>query len=284
MIQTQLQYLEMSAASVYTREIFMLFRPVLERACTCRVEKVRRSGSTFQYTVSRYIREGIEWKVSFCQSTLTFKCSCQRLESLGIPCEHVIAVCVSLNIVQLPETVILKRWTKGAKDDVGILNVSNALSRDPGLWCHYVALVEHCKEMAKEAYELGRPEHLRKLIEIVTIEKESLKSIRSGVAVCEGSRRDPLMEGSLKNPARARGKGCGGPSRISHNSCRVRIRRTPTCGVCGGKGHYRTSCHVQKRMDFLSSTQVQSTGDDYSDEDDGPECDLYANVDMVRLY
>lgn len=98
-IQTHLEYLERSAAAVYTREIFVLFRPVLERSSTCIVVMVGRSGSTFHYKVTRYRREGVEWQVTYCESTLILKCSCKRFESLGIPCEHLVAVLVSLDIV-----------------------------------------------------------------------------------------------------------------------------------------------------------------------------------------
>lgn len=114
----------------------------------------------------------------------------------------------------------------------------------------------------------------------MTTQNETLKAIRRGEAL-RGRRVDPIIEGSLRNPARVRGKGCGGSSSLSKKSVRARIRRTPTCGVCGGKGHNRKSCHVQKKLDILASAHMESNGDDSSDDDDGPDCDLFANVDMV---
>lgn len=107
--QTHLQFLEMLAASLYTREIFKLFRPVLNRSSTCNVVGVRQSTAGFIYIVSRYCKKHIDWRVSFCQSSLVFKCSCERFESLSIPCEHLITVLVYLHIVQLPECLVLKR-------------------------------------------------------------------------------------------------------------------------------------------------------------------------------
>lgn len=182
-LQTQLEYLEMSAVSVCTREIFILFCPVLQRACTCKVICDRKTSSTFKYKVRRYRKEGVEWNVSFSESSLVFKCSCQRFESLGIPCEHVVAVLVFLDIVQLPGTVILKRWTKDAKDSIGMLDEKKSLSHDPLLWCTYVGLVEHSKAMAKEAYKCGRLDIMRKSIELITAHHESLKAIRRGDGV-----------------------------------------------------------------------------------------------------
>jgi hypothetical protein len=103
-LETPLPLIEKAAGEVYTRELFLLFQPVLRRACTCTVIDSRQSVSLYFYTVMKYPKEHAEWQVSFCPSSLQFKCSCERLESLGIVCEHVVAVLVYLNIVTLPES------------------------------------------------------------------------------------------------------------------------------------------------------------------------------------
>jgi hypothetical protein len=98
-LETPLPLIEKAAGEVYTREVFLLFQPVLRRACTCTVVESRQAVSQYLYTVMKYPKEHVEWQVSFCPSNLQFKCSCERLESLGIVCEHVVAVLVYLNIV-----------------------------------------------------------------------------------------------------------------------------------------------------------------------------------------
>jgi hypothetical protein len=50
-LQTQHKCLERSATNLYTKAIFRLFRPMLERACRCKVERVSQSGSIFSFTV-----------------------------------------------------------------------------------------------------------------------------------------------------------------------------------------------------------------------------------------
>lgn len=70
---TQYETLEMFTAKVYTRAVFLLFRPVLERACTCRVVKVRQIDDCYTYTVTRYRKEGLVWNVSFFTTNLRFK-------------------------------------------------------------------------------------------------------------------------------------------------------------------------------------------------------------------
>lgn len=61
------------------------------------------------------------------------------------------------------------------------------------------------------------------------------------------------------------------------------MRKTPVCRVCGGKGHNRKSCHGQKQLDLLAQTQVRSNAHYDEDEEDDFECELFANVDMVRV-
>lgn len=280
-LKTQFEDLERSAALLYTREVFKLFRGMLQRACTCRVDDVTKDGSDFIFIVSRYRREGCEWRVTFFQSSLEFKYSCMRFESLGIPCEHMIYVMIKLNIVNLPECVVLKRWTKGAKDSVGVLNPS----RDPSLWCQYVALVENCKNMAKEAYECGRVEEMRKTIESVRSQREYFKAIRLGQEPPPNLGPPPNVvpdvDGRVKNPNRIRTKGCGGASTSSQAKGKKTQRRTITCSVCGGKGHNRQSCAVQREVDLMGATQFGSNSfydGDFGEVDDEDE---YANIDMV---
>ena len=101
-MQTQFEALERSAASVFTREIFFLFRPVLARACRMKVVGWKETTTCIIYTVSKYCMAVKEWHVSFYQTSVVYKCSCLRIESLGIPCDHILAILVYLDIAELP--------------------------------------------------------------------------------------------------------------------------------------------------------------------------------------
>jgi hypothetical protein len=112
-LESPLPLLERAAAELYTRQVFLLFQPVLRRACTCTVIDSRQAVSYYFYTVIRYPKQNVEWQVSFCPNSLQFKCSCERLESLGIVCEHVVAVLVYMNIVTLQDCLVdekRERW------------------------------------------------------------------------------------------------------------------------------------------------------------------------------
>jgi hypothetical protein len=144
-LETPLPLLERAAAELYTREVFLLFQPVLRRACTCTVIDSRKAVSYYFFTVIRYPKQNVEWQVSFCPSSLQFKCSCERLESLGIVCEHVVAVLVYLNIVKLPGCLVIKRWMKNAKDGLAAYSPKKNLQIQPSSLSQFTTVVEKCK-------------------------------------------------------------------------------------------------------------------------------------------
>lgn len=147
-LQTQFPNLEISAATVFTKEIYKLFCPVLRRACNCVVVGSSHRRTKFVYNVTRHDKEGCHWQVSFCQDTLEFKCSCLMFESLGIPCAHIVSILLLLEIKRLPDSTMLKRWTKNAKDTIVLPCSNKGAPRDPDLISIYVGIVERCKKLA----------------------------------------------------------------------------------------------------------------------------------------
>ncbi|XP_072059595.1 protein FAR1-RELATED SEQUENCE 5-like isoform X2 [Arachis hypogaea] len=122
---TGLHSLERHAASVYTREIFW---EILEEIKSVAALDIVSSGSrstTTEYKIIKYGRPDHEYIVLYDQDTQKMVCQCQRWDSYGIPCSHMFCVMKREQIKELPETLILKRWTKDVKkidDDQGNIN------------------------------------------------------------------------------------------------------------------------------------------------------------------
>ncbi|RYQ84934.1 hypothetical protein Ahy_B10g104434 [Arachis hypogaea] len=57
------------------------------------------------------------WHVFFCDIEMEFNCSCMRMESFGIPCEHIVCVLVHEDIDEFSRSLVLPRWTKIVKVD-----------------------------------------------------------------------------------------------------------------------------------------------------------------------
>jgi hypothetical protein len=51
------------------------------------------------FSMTKYCDEGHVWRVSHSPLNDEFKCSCLRMESIGISCEHIVAMLVYLDYV-----------------------------------------------------------------------------------------------------------------------------------------------------------------------------------------
>ncbi|XLT59716.1 hypothetical protein HN873_052320 [Arachis hypogaea] len=114
-LQSPLHDLERSAAKLQTRKIFLLFRPMLSRACTLKVRSCTLTLTSDIYTISRSDNSHNYWHVSYYPEDSIFKCSCLRMESLGIPCDHIVALLVHLHFMEIPTILVLERWSKNAR-------------------------------------------------------------------------------------------------------------------------------------------------------------------------
>ena len=239
-LQTQHKSLESYAAKLYTKSVFRMFRPMLERACWCKVVEKVRNGSVFNYTICKYPRNDVIWTVSYCQDNLTFACSCMRFETLGIACEHVLYILIYLNIVVMPPSIVMERWTKSVKDVVNATNASSGSQRDPAFATTYITLIEQCKRMVNVAFQCGKPDEIRSKNEFVERQTKRLECFARSDD-CESSMLGTQTGGSIGNPPRVRRKG-EVPASSSQTPIGKPKRKTQKCGMCGFEGHNRKSC------------------------------------------
>ncbi|KAJ1422911.1 Zinc finger, SWIM-type [Sesbania bispinosa] len=114
---TNFPTLEKSASRVFTKRVCTLFRTVLNKAKDIAVTGYSEILVYHMFTMTKVVGSMKEWRVSFYPSSYHFKCSCLWMESRGLPCEHIVVVLVYLNIEDIPTTLILRRWTKGALEN-----------------------------------------------------------------------------------------------------------------------------------------------------------------------
>ncbi|XP_016192925.1 protein FAR1-RELATED SEQUENCE 5-like [Arachis ipaensis] len=105
-LQSPLHALERSAANTLMREIFMLFRPMLLRGCTLKVRSCTLTPSCEIYTLSRSENPNKGWNMSHYRDRSTFKWSCFRMESVGILCDHIVAVLLHLDAEEIPRVFL----------------------------------------------------------------------------------------------------------------------------------------------------------------------------------
>ncbi|XP_057419180.1 protein FAR1-RELATED SEQUENCE 5-like [Lotus japonicus] len=236
--QTQLRKLERSAANYYTNNIFKLVARGLHRSLVLRVTVYKETSTCMIYFVTKYCISGKKWTVSWWRSGMEFKCSCLRMESHGIPCDHILAVLTFLDLVEIPKSLVLDRWTKFAKESIAAFR-TQPRPWDPLILCRFFALTESCGRMSKAA--CISPEAFIETKAIVLAQCLKLEGNReSEPNVNNSSEQNEGEEGEryLQNPPM--------PSRILNSGAmngRGRGRRSNRCGICGVAGHNRTSCN-----------------------------------------
>ncbi|XLT68781.1 hypothetical protein HN873_025220 [Arachis hypogaea] len=146
-LQSPLYALARSVANTLTREIFMLFRLMLSRACTLKVRSCTLTPSCEIYTLSRSKNPNKEWNVSHYRDRSIFKCCCFRMESFGIPCDHIVAVLVYFDAEEIPKSLLIDRWSKNARSKVW-----EFMEKGPFCWesmrmCRNWMLNDLCREI-----------------------------------------------------------------------------------------------------------------------------------------
>ncbi|XP_057452577.1 protein FAR1-RELATED SEQUENCE 5-like [Lotus japonicus] len=240
-LETPFKQLEKSAAALYTPAIFDKFRAIIVKAFLVYVSG-RKLTATFQiFTVSKFRTPSKEWHVSFYPPTPVLKCSCQRMESTRLPCEHIVAVMVILGMHEIPPSLVLHRWSKRARDQIECYAAD--VSGDWGSvnMARHAVLLDGCREMCKLAGDsLGDFTTTRDLVTTHTCTLKARKKANEVHDNNEGNNESI----PLRNPDRAY-RTRGGSSTSSTKGLR---RRKTTCSVCKTPGHNKASCRLKSRI------------------------------------
>ncbi|XP_016178521.1 protein FAR1-RELATED SEQUENCE 5-like [Arachis ipaensis] len=229
-MQTCIELLERYAAELYTHEIFLFFRPFLSRAGSMRVLNIDNTDDCIKYIVCKHGRPDFTWTVDFCQEKLIFMCTCLRMESFGIPCEHIVKVLVDRDIREILRSLVLDRWTKKVKS---ALNDPSGFTRDAIVISRQSALVEFSKQLAAVAAKV--PERYEETRDLIMGLYSSYK------AADEGDNQPHSGVARSSNPYVHPTTGGSGQS--------SKKKKQQRCSVCQMEGHKKTTCPWQKDID-----------------------------------
>ncbi|XP_045821771.1 protein FAR1-RELATED SEQUENCE 5-like [Trifolium pratense] len=232
-LQTTLRSIERSASRKFTNSIFYQFRDVLKKSSLTRVLDCHEMSTYSIYSVSKYRGSGKVWHVSCCLSPIELKCSCLKMESVGFPCEHIVTVLVFLDFDELPDCLVMSRWSKKAKDAIRGSYTDGSFYWDSQLVAKQANLHFLCKEIVEVAHRDDGDYNY--LVELLTRELNNLKLKHRDVTVGENVESETVDE-VIYDPEIIRTKGCG-PSTTSGTE---KIKRS--CKGCGVPGHNRRSC------------------------------------------
>ncbi|RYR59061.1 protein FAR1-RELATED SEQUENCE 5-like [Arachis duranensis] len=252
-MQTCIELLERYAAELYTHEIFLFFRPFLSRAGSMRVLNIDNTDDCIKYTVCKHGRPNFMWTVDFRQEEMIFMCTCLRMESFGIPCEHIVKVLVDRDICEIPRSLVLDRWTKKVKS---AFNDPSGFTRDAVVISCQSALVEFSKQFAAVAAKV--PERYEETRDLIMGLYSSYK------AADEGTNQPQSGVAKSSNLyVNQSGVGSRQPSR----------KKRQRCSVCQMEGHKKTTCPWQKDIDN-NVIEDEANGSDDGDVYPKPTAEL----------
>ncbi|XP_060969048.1 protein FAR-RED IMPAIRED RESPONSE 1-like [Cannabis sativa] len=73
----------------------------------------KESGEIF--TIGKFQHPDVQYRVHYCEGRQALHCSCLLYESQGYPCRHLWATMKRLNMRRIPNSLLMKRWSKSAK-------------------------------------------------------------------------------------------------------------------------------------------------------------------------
>ena len=114
-LTTGLESIEQGAANVYTREVFKEVKKEMEGVAALFFGGRDSFATTVVYKLMKFGKPGREYRVLYDRNLEKLECQCRLWNTHGIPCSHIFFVMKHEQIPELPEKLIMKRWSKDAK-------------------------------------------------------------------------------------------------------------------------------------------------------------------------
>ncbi|KAL4396859.1 hypothetical protein AHAS_Ahas01G0134000 [Arachis hypogaea] len=114
-LTTGQEALELSAANFYTREILGEVKKKIQRVIVLDVINEENISTIVVLKVKECDRRQHIYNVLYDCNTDYMECECSRWSSEGIPCNHMFCAMKRVGLQKLPDSLLLKRWSKDAK-------------------------------------------------------------------------------------------------------------------------------------------------------------------------
>ncbi|XLQ99476.1 hypothetical protein S83_065675 [Arachis hypogaea] len=191
------------------------------------------------------------------------------MESLGIPCDHIVAVLVHLEMTDIPDSLVLDRWSKSTRSKVRAFVEKGPFCWDSTITCRNWILNDLCREICVLAcrHEAEFAEMTDKVLHEIARLKEIQDSGDAGGLneVGEAS----TLEGCVNDPELVR---------CQKRQRKEMLKGVKRCGLCRQTGHNRVSCHLnpnsrmntQKGASYFGGEGEGETGtmEDLSEEEE----------------
>ncbi|KAM6588590.1 hypothetical protein CsatA_011195 [Cannabis sativa] len=230
-------------AEFYTRTMYHKVAEQLDLENNYFVISEEQEGEWQIYTIGKFQHPEVRYRVHYCEGQRALHCSCMLYESQGYPCRHLWATIKRLNIRRIPNTLLMKRWSKSAKTNLHLhfnppaqeqqhiyeMARFGSLSSLTYNFTFYAAKTEDSYTRAKEEIER---------LTLMFKEEFEMSSNPEGQTPQPGRyRNNPNI---IKDPEVVRTKGTGNP-REGPNGEQI-PRNSRHCRICRSSGHDYRRC------------------------------------------
>ncbi|RYR46038.1 hypothetical protein Ahy_A07g031805 [Arachis hypogaea] len=189
-----------------------------------------------------------------------FSCSCKLFESRGIPCSHIFCAMKFENILEFPDSLIYKRWTKNAKNEFISTDMPVNDDIERVLKFRVGALASNCNKLCDIACkDLADFDEVQSELVNLVIRLQSRKQGKSTPNVNVEGINDPFVV-----------KSKGAPSKRSS------WRKKRACSNCHKYGHYYKRCPDLMQHSVEGNPRDRSYGN-ASAKDSGFSPERFAN-------
>ncbi|XLR53734.1 hypothetical protein S83_004406 [Arachis hypogaea] len=263
---TSLEVYERSASCYFTRNIFKKIRNEIQRAGAFNIKVLSTTLDKVEFNVTALGDPAKDRRVEVDRGKNLFSCSCKLFESRGIPCSHVFCAMKFENILEFPDSLIYKRWTKNAKNEFISTEMPMNDDIERVLKFRVGALASNCNKLCDIACkDLADFDEVQNELVNLVIRLQSRKQGKSTPNVNVEGINDPFVV-----------KSKGAPSKRSS------WRKKSACSNCHKYGHYYKHC-PDLMQHSVEGNLCDRSDDNASTKDSGFSLERFANCSMSIL-
>ncbi|RYR57822.1 hypothetical protein Ahy_A05g023508 [Arachis hypogaea] len=249
---TSLEVYERSASCYFTRNIFKEIRNEIQRAGALNITVLSTTLDKVEFSVTALGDPAKDRRVEVDRGKNLFSCSCKLFESRGIPCSHIFCAMKFENILEFPDSLIYKRWTKNAKNEFISTDMPMNDDIEKVLKFRVGALASNCN----------------KLCDIACKDLADFDEVQSELSRKQGKSTPNVNVEGINDPFVVKSKGA--PSKRSS------WRKKRACSNCHKYGHYYKRCPDLMQHSVEGNPRDRSYGN-ASAKDSGFSPERFAN-------
>ncbi|XP_071680322.1 protein FAR1-RELATED SEQUENCE 1-like [Lolium perenne] len=250
---------EKQALEQFTHEIFEKFQIEITNNTAFKVDGSLELGRHLRlkrivkfYNHMEFKRELFD--VTFDDEKKNFMCSCKKMQRDGIHCCHVIKAMVHMEINDLPESFVIKRWRKDIDMELATLgNVADSSCGDEIL--KFAGVMSHMAELCNKACPNDKAYNV--MIQCMRdMETKVLVAIREDEGAKKLHDEETGSNETLRDPPMSDRRGTKRGHRMMPGSEKRQKTRQIKCGHCKTTGHNRTGCEALKAQIAAETAQA----------------------------